>query len=129
MDSVPNGHPLSASLSVLETLVSEAAQKLLGYSILGVLLFLSWAVIWYLWREIKEERLRCSGAQSQIIELGKDIAHSNTEVARTQEERNRITAELITTNSKLGTVIEHLGQILEMQHDRVLEFLRRIEAK
>jgi hypothetical protein len=110
-------------------ILTEGSRSLIAQGLMGFLLFLAGLVIWYMWTEIKEERARCTVSQAEILKLGAEIAHSNSEVARSLEERNRLTAEISATNSKLSTAIEHLGQILELQHDRVLELLREIKAK
>ena len=110
-------------------ILTEGSRSLIAQGLMGFLLFLAGLVIWYMWTEIKEERARCSASQTEILKLGADIAHSNSEVARSLEERNRLTAEIVATNGKLSTAIDHLGQILELQHDRVLELLREIKAK
>jgi len=110
-------------------LLTEGSKSLIAQGLMGFFLFVAGIVIWYMWTEIKEERTRCSNSQGEILKLGAEIAHSNSEVARSLEERNRLTAEIAVTNGKLSTAIENLGKILELQHDRVLDLLREIKAK
>jgi hypothetical protein len=96
----------------------------LAFTVVGLV-----TVAIFLWKEIKAERTRCSESQAEIQKIASDMLRVTADLNRTQEERNRQMGELSGANSKLGVAIDHLSQILELQHDRVLELLREIKAQ
>ena len=119
-------------LSILSSMdagspLSPLATQLLTQGLLGVTVLFLLFVIWYLWKEVKGERNRCSTFQTELVKLGGDIAKSNSDVAKALEERNRLTSEISATNARLGSAIEHLGSILELQHSHVVNAIREIK--
>ena len=108
--------------------VSRISDYLFSQGGLGVALIVAAVIIYFLWRENKSEREKCSDLQVKVITLGQEVVRTNMDVARTQEDRNRHIAELTQVNTRLGLVIENLGNILEMQHTQQMGALSEIKA-
>jgi hypothetical protein len=107
--------------------------QILSQGLLGIAVVFLLYVIWQLWKENKAERDKCVAAykevSSEVIRLGGDIAKSNSDVARMLEERGKQALEIMNTNARLAQSVDHLSDILELQHRQVTETLREIKAK
>ncbi len=110
-------------------LPSGMLNQILSQGLLGIAVVFLIYVIYQLWKELKLERDKCTSAYTDMLQMGAKIAQSNSDVARALDKRGEQTVQIMQTNERLAQSIDHLGDILELQHSQVTETLREIKAK
>lgn len=103
--------------------------QILSQGLLGIAVIFLLYVIHQLWKELKAEREKCTLAYTDMLAMGAKIAQSNSDVARALDKRGEQTVQIMQANDRLAQSIDHLGVILELQHNQVTETLREIKAK
>jgi hypothetical protein len=98
----------------MEQLLQEGGRVFIAQGLLGVMLLAFGWVIFRIYTDLRKSELQCS-------EMMREQARVLAELSHGIEERNRVLQRISEGMLELSTGFKALGQLLDAQHDRLLD--------